>query len=541
MQERRKVQRKRSFRIGKILLNDHRSVIDCVIRNISAAGANLHVPSLAGIPAKFELQIDGSSKTYSCVAIWHAQNRLGVAFWDRDEDADTAPTAASDLDQAEQKAASDGLRGETLALRAALNEVPVGIVMLDRELRAQYTNRAFRRMWQLPDNKADGKPAFVSLMQHSRDRRAYEIPDSELNAYIAKRVTLVKAGDATPMDIRLANGEVLRYQCTALPNGGRMLSYTDVTDIVRHADELESLRAALDNVEEGILLLDRDFTVKFMNRAARIIWKIGDEIAERKPNYADLVGTARVTGAVAVAAEELEHFIAERIAAVRRGDPAPAHLALADGRIIRSRCTVLPNGGRMLTYSDVTDLVESAAEARHVATTDGATELFNRSHFLTLAEAEWKRFQRYNRPLSLLIFDLDHFKFINERLGGDAGDRAIAHLAEVARINKRPSDILARIGGDEFALLLPETDIQRAAAVGERLREKVAQAPLEESGARMKITISVGVAEATLSMSSIAALMKAADEALYNAKLLGRNRVSFAAPVPAPTHGMAAE
>ncbi|HTP93639.1 MAG TPA: GGDEF domain-containing protein, partial [Xanthobacteraceae bacterium] len=204
-------------------------------------------------------------------------------------------------------------------------------------------------------------------------------------------------------------------------------------------------------------------------------------------------------------------------------------------------CTVLPNGGRMLTYSDVTDLVESAAEARHVATTDGATELFNRSHFLTLAEAEWKRFQRYNRPLSLLIFDLDHFKFINERLGGDAGDRAIAHLAEVARINKRPSDILARIGGDEFALLLPETDIQRAAAVGERLREKVAQAPLEESGARMKITISVGVAEATLSMSSIAALMKAADEALYNAKLLGRNRVSFAAPVPAPTHGMAAE
>lgn len=540
MQERRKVQRKRAFRIGKIVLNDRRSVIDCVIRNISAAGANLQLASVAGIPAKFDLQIDGSSKTYSCVAIWRGQNSIGVAFWDRDEKADAACEVASDLDAAPGKAASDRLRGEMLALRAALNEVPVGIVMLDREFRAQFINRAFRTMWRLPDSKADSKPAFVSLMHHSRDTHAYAIPENELDAYIAKRVTLVRAGDATPMDIRLASGEVLRFQCTALPNGGRMLSYTSVTDIVRHADELEALRAALDNAGEGISLLDRNLTVQFMNRAARTMWNVSDELAERKPNYAALLNTARIDGASGIPAGQLDSYIAERSAAVRRGDPAPTDVFLADGRIIRLRCTALPNGGRLLTYNDVTDLMRETAEL-HFTTTDGMTELSNRRHFLTLAEAEWKRFQRYGRPLSLLILDIDHFKFINDKLGHDAGDRAIAHVANLLKADTRRSDILARIGGDEFALLLPETDIQRAAVMGERLREKVAQSPLDEGGGRMKITISVGVADATLSMPGIQALMKAADEALYTAKLLGRNRVSFAAPVPAPTHGMAAE
>jgi PAS domain-containing protein len=127
-------------------------------------------------------------------------------------------------------------------LRAALDEIETGVVLLDGDMRARFINRAFRRMWALPDEVANRKPAFVALMYHGRDTNAYEVASSEMDAYVAERVRLVRSGDPTPLDLRRTNGEVIRMQCAVLPDGGRMLSYTVVTDIVRHADELELLR-----------------------------------------------------------------------------------------------------------------------------------------------------------------------------------------------------------------------------------------------------------------------------------------------------------
>jgi PAS domain-containing protein len=129
----------------------------------------------------------------------------------------------------------DLVSAELSALRAAIDAVPVGIVVLDAELRAQFISRAFRKMWRLPDAKADSKPAFVALMYHGRDTRAYDVPDSELDAYVARRVAYVKSGNPAPVEVRLASGDVIRFQCTVLPGGGRMLTYTDVTDLVRGA------------------------------------------------------------------------------------------------------------------------------------------------------------------------------------------------------------------------------------------------------------------------------------------------------------------
>ena len=213
-----------------------------------------------------------------------------------------------------------------LALRTALDKVSFGVVLLDNELRAQFINRAFRAMWRLPDAKADSKPAFVALMYHGRDTRAYEVPVTGIDAYIAERVALIKAGDPTPRDLQLANGEMVRLQCAILPGGGRMLSYTYVTDIVRHSDELEVLRAALDKVEEGIILLDPEFNATFMNRAVRRLWHVSDAQAERRPPYTELVGDARQTGTYGVAADKLDAFIEARIALVRAGDPMPRDL-----------------------------------------------------------------------------------------------------------------------------------------------------------------------------------------------------------------------
>jgi diguanylate cyclase (GGDEF)-like protein len=472
--------------------------------------------------------------------VWQSDHRAGVEFalQQSGTSPDGEPQKAFGL--AAIRAGGELVRNELLGLRAALDEAKFGVVLLDAELRAQFINRAFRQMWRLPDSKADSRPAFVALMYHGRDTRAYELPESEIDAYVAARVADVKAGNPMPRDIRLASGEVLRFQCTALPSGGRVLSYTSVTDIVRHSDQLDVLRAALDNVEQGIILLDSQFHARFMNAAARKLAGISAEEAARKPHFFQLVNNNRLAGAFDVSPADLDAFIARRIALVKTGDPTPTDLRLGDGRIVRAQCALLPDGGRMLTYTDVTDLVRHAEELERLATTDAMTNLHNRRHFLALAEAEWSRFQRYHRPLTLLLIDLDRLKAINDRFGHAAGDTAMVAAAEVFRNNRREPDIVARVGGDEFAMLLPETDATQAQVVADRLRQELKQRPLTDGGG-LTLTVSIGVAQAAVSMPNIDALMKAADRGLYQAKAAGRDRAVVAAPRADASFDLAAE
>jgi len=122
-------------------------------------------------------------------------------------------------------------------LSAALDQVDIGIVLLDSDTRAEFINRAFRDYFTLPDEKADSKPPFIALMYHGRDTGAWEMPEEELSAFIAERTERMRAGDSTPININLRDGQVLRFSCTSLPDGGRMLSYTPVTELVRHTDD----------------------------------------------------------------------------------------------------------------------------------------------------------------------------------------------------------------------------------------------------------------------------------------------------------------
>ena len=126
-------------------------------------------------------------------------------------------------------------------LSAALDRVDIGIVLLDSDTRAEFINRAFRDYFSLSDEQADSKPPFIALMYHGRDTGAYELPEDELGAFIARRTAMMRSGDSTPININLRDGQVLRFSCTALPDGGRMLSYTPVTDLVRHTDDPASV------------------------------------------------------------------------------------------------------------------------------------------------------------------------------------------------------------------------------------------------------------------------------------------------------------
>jgi diguanylate cyclase (GGDEF)-like protein len=173
--------------------------------------------------------------------------------------------------------------------------------------------------------------------------------------------------------------------------------------------------------------------------------------------------------------------------------------------------------------------MRAADVLREQATHDGLTGLFNRSHFLVLAESEWERAQRYARPLSMLILDLDFFKSINDGYGHDTGDRMLMQVAQACRDCTRGADIVGRLGGEEFAVLLPETRVEDAFILAERLRRAVAELRIAHQEGEVTVTVSIGVAEAGWD-TGIPSLIKQADLALYASKHAGRNRVSVYDP-----------
>jgi diguanylate cyclase (GGDEF)-like protein len=168
------------------------------------------------------------------------------------------------------------------------------------------------------------------------------------------------------------------------------------------------------------------------------------------------------------------------------------------------------------------------AEQQRLAVTDGLTGIANRRQFDSVLARELLRAVRYSRPLALILLDLDDFKRFNDRYGHPAGDGVMRALALVLAQSLRAMDLAARYGGEEYAVILPETDGASACQVAEHLRQMVAQLPLAPQAGASQVTISLGVAVAPEHGATPDDLVRAADAALYEAKRLGKNRVCFA-------------
>ncbi len=167
-------------------------------------------------------------------------------------------------------------------------------------------------------------------------------------------------------------------------------------------------------------------------------------------------------------------------------------------------------------------------DVQRLAITDPLTGVHNRRHFLELAEREFSRTRRYGRSLSMIVLDLDHFKKVNDTYGHSAGDQVLRTITKRLAENIRDIDILGRYGGEEFVILLPETERAAALYVAERLRENVTATPIETDRANISLTISLGVATSTPTTESLTPLIDLADGAMYKAKQAGGNCVRAA-------------
>jgi len=175
------------------------------------------------------------------------------------------------------------------------------------------------------------------------------------------------------------------------------------------------------------------------------------------------------------------------------------------------------------------DTSAALARAEALSVTDDLTELYNSRYLNLVLRRESKRASRSGRPLSLLFVDLDGFKTVNDTYGHQAGSRALVEAAWVIRGSARETDVVARFGGDEFALILPDTGGEGATAVAERVRERLAgHGFLAAEGLDLRLTASVGVATLPDVAASSEELLRAADMAMYRVKASGKNGIRVA-------------
>lgn len=290
---------------------------------------------------------------------------------------------------------------------------------------------------------------------------------------------------------------------------------------------LETLRDALDRVDYGIVLLDEHFDARFINQAFFRMWRLPPPSPGQIYAFVDLMHHGQKTGAYQIAPEHMAEYVDYRIEQVRRGDETPIQLRLADGRVLKYQCRCLPGGGRMLTYGDVTELVQAVERLEILSTIDELTQLKNRRAFCEALDSELERARRYQRPLAFLLLDADRFKHINDDYGHVAGDEVLRAIARCCQESIRSNDILGRLGGEEFALGLPETDSTAALSVAEKVRQRIAAAAIATPAGILTVTVSIGVAVLDASIRDFTELFSRADEALYLAKGNGRNRVQL--------------
>jgi len=230
---------------------------------------------------------------------------------------------------------------------------------------------------------------------------------------------------------------------------------------------------------------------------------------------------------------EHRHFVAS--ASSGRVDGMEVRLRTRSGHTFWARLSAQPMqyGGEetlLATIDDITAQKQAEARLRELATRDVLTGIHNRRSLIELGQSELDRARRYSRPFAAAMIDIDHFKRVNDERGHAAGDEVLRAVVNSTSDALRGSDLFGRWGGEEFVVLLPETDLGAAHRVLERVRAAVAATPFAVGdGPPVSVSISIGVAEWT-GIEALETLVQRADQALYTAKHQGRNRVELAPP-----------
>ncbi|MSO75779.1 MAG: diguanylate cyclase [Alphaproteobacteria bacterium] len=308
--------------------------------------------------------------------------------------------------------------------------------------------------------------------------------------------------------------------------------------VLSHNDVTHLFGAILENTNDLVIILQADdadpaeSTIAYVNPAfTRLTGYSLAEAVGRSPRF--LLGPNSNTDARSTIREAVrrhEAVRAEILSYTKSGQPC-----WLDANIVPLR----DGSGRVSHFvaieRDITAAKTLEEKLTRMATRDELTGLYNRRHFKDVVEREIDRAERYGHSLALLSLDIDHFKRVNDDHGHESGDRALVEFSHACAAALRATDTLARVGGEEFAALLPETPIDGAVWLAERLRATIAEMTIEHRQRRFAVTVSIGVTAYAGSGDNLSGMLRRADQALYRAKAEGRNRLNVEA-ILQPVH-----
>lgn len=501
----------------------------------------------------------------------HIESRMAVAKTNRGHLLITTLNEVT-----ERKRADEAVRASEIKFRSIIAQAEDGIILLDDDCVIQEWNTGLERMTGIPRPEAAERPLLelAALVMDDENLPNADRSFSELYAEIASMTrSVLRSGSVIKIERELQPTDKpsrfvhlllfpLRMDSQNLVGG----ILRDVTELKsterafrRQADQLETLRrSALDiSAELGLetlLWLIAPRAIELMNGAAMALYlhnpdtdilEVAITMGDNQPPLEPFC--KRGQGLPGQVWEKGEPVLLEEY---RTGRTDPFHRSLwgkvAGVPLVWGNDFI----GVLFVFSDVsfgrTDLKllglfgsHAAASIRNarmhrelheLAITDALTNIFNRHHFFELAEAAFGNARRYTLPLSALMMDLDFFKQVNDTHGHLAGDEVLrVSIQRCARII-RETDTFGRYGGEEFVMILPETDLLGAQVLAERLRQAVCKAPIPIGEQSIHITASFGVAQMTEETATLQELLNRADQALYKAKQAGRDQVSAWVP-----------
>lgn len=447
----------------------------------------------------------------------------------RDENGRIIRTSGVAEDITQRKLVEIALQQEAETRKRLLGALGEGVYGVAQDGRCTFVNPAAVAMLGFSEAELLGKDSHALIHHHRPDGAPYPeedcpifktLQDGELRH--TDEWFFKQDGTAFPVEMTVAamerDGE----------RNGVVVVFRDIgeRDAAQARDRL--LVSALEAVANGIVITDQEAHIEWVNRAFEHLTGFSrEEAIGRRP--AELVKSG----------VQEKPFYESMWKTIMAGETWRGEVVnkKKDGTLYDEELIIAPvldGVGRIQHFvgikQDISARKKLEAELQDMATTDPLTSLPNRRHFLAMLEKETARMQRSGQgSAALLMLDLDHFKLVNDNYGHAAGDKVLRCFAERVRDSLRKSDLAGRLGGEEFGVLLYDTDRQGAVEFAERLRERIESAETEVGdGSTLRITVSIGVTPLSGADVSADTALARADSALYRAKDAGRNRVEWA-------------
>lgn len=339
----------------------------------------------------------------------------------------------------------------------------------------------------------------------------------------------------------LVNGRKILLKMEAIPEWEDYFIIAILQDITvqkqteeKLARTIDEFNAVIDNIDYGILLMDENLQSRIVNQAYKDMWSIPDSFIKSRPAMDELMNYNRDTGIYDVPIEEMDRYVAKRVADVRKGDLSPRELKLTGKRVFQFQCVELPDNGRLLTYFDISglkraekQLEEALEKVSTLANHDPLTGLPNLRLARERLHSAIALSKRKEWMAAIMFIDLDGFKEVNDSYGHDVGDEILQQVAKRLVTSLRETDTVARIGGDEFLLIQTEVTHRFAAAnVAEKIVTNLSK-PFFHEKIEINIGASIGISIYPEHGTESRILIKKADDAMYYTKRIGKNNYSF--------------